>query len=84
MLKTKEASKLWRICASARVGRFDIYRTGESITAISVANRDIERPEVVAILKGQETLWPEGTCNSGMTMWMALRTWYPYASKKAA
>jgi hypothetical protein len=77
MIQPKEAQKLWSACISARVGRFKVHGTGKTIKAISVANRDSDRPEIVAILKDHETLWPPGACNCGMTMWIQLRTWYP-------
>ena len=71
-----EARKLWRICPSARVGNF-ICGGDQIVKAVSVANRDRERPEVMRILKNQRTLWPPNACNSFMTMWVARRTWYP-------
>ena len=78
MIQRKEARKLLHICASAREARFN---DGSGIIkAVSVANRDSQRPEVVGILKGHETLWPPGACNCGMTMWVQLRTWYPIAA----
>jgi hypothetical protein len=48
-----------------------------TIKAVSVADRDSQRPEIIKILQDQETLWPPGACNAGMTMWIQMRTWYP-------
>jgi hypothetical protein len=43
-----------------------------------ISNEQALRAKVVAILKGQEPLWPPGaTRTQGMPMWMAERTWYP-------
>jgi hypothetical protein len=70
-----KANRLLRRCASAREVRFNTGR--KIINAVSVADRDSKRPEVVAILKGCEPLWPPGACNMGMTMWVQYRTWYP-------
>jgi hypothetical protein len=50
------------------------------IKAVSVANRECERSEVIKILKDQKPLWLRGACNEGMVMWKSLRTWYPIAT----
>jgi hypothetical protein len=76
MLTKKEANKLLDTCKSAR----EIHIQSNGIKAVSVHNRDSKRPEVIAILKGHETLWPPGTCqNSFLPQWMCNRTWYPFA-----
>jgi len=76
MIQPSEALKLLDICATARECEFLDAR---GVTkAVSVARRDRDRQEVLAILKGQETLWPPGACNCGMTMWVQQRTWYPF------
>jgi hypothetical protein len=66
-----------RLCSSAREGSFEIE--GKVVNAISVGKRDSERPEIAAILKGRETLWPPGACvqDSFLPMWIQYRTWYP-------
>jgi hypothetical protein len=79
-LDPKEARRLLRICTSARECHFH-HVNGTLTKAVSVANRDSKRPEVVAILKGRTMLWPPGACNSGMVMWMGERTWYPIAAR---
>jgi hypothetical protein len=63
-----QAQQLWQICSSTRAVNF---QSGDKIIkAVSVANRDSKRPEVIEILKDQKTLWPPGACNSGMVMWI--------------
>jgi hypothetical protein len=75
-LTKKEANRLLRICGSAREHLFN--DGSKIIRAVSVADRDSQRPEVVKILQGQKTLWAPGACNAGMTMWIQMRTWYPF------
>ena len=70
-----QAQKLWEVCPSTRAVNFQIG--DQIIKALSVANRDCGRPEVIEILKGQKKMWPPGACNSGMVMWIARRRWYP-------
>jgi len=82
MIKREELKELYRVCSSTREVHVDLYAyrdaTVGNIDAVSVANRDSKRAKVVAILKGQEPLWPAGATGiQGMPMWMAERTWYP-------
>jgi hypothetical protein len=69
-----KANTLLHRRASAREVRLNSGR--KIIKAVSVADRDSKRPEVVAILKGHDPLWPPGACNMGMVTWVQCRTWY--------
>ena len=79
MIKREEVKELYRVCSSTREVHVDLYAyrdaTVGNIDAVSVANRDSKRAKVVAILKGQEPLWPAGATRM-QVMWMAERTWY--------
>src|SRR5262245_28830369 len=78
MIPKKDARKLLRTCASAREVHIR-QDDGKIIKAVSVANRDLNRAAVVAILKDQEPLWRHGAaCKEFMTMWVAERLWYPF------
>jgi hypothetical protein len=80
MITEESARRLLRDCASAREVSFD---DGDNIVrAVSVAGRDVVRhlPRAIA---DSTPLWPPGSCNCGMTMWVQLRTWYPFAVEKS-
>jgi hypothetical protein len=72
-----QAQNLWEICSSTRLMNFEILGTSRIVVAVSVANHDSERPEVIRILRDQNTMGPPGACNGGMVMWISRRTWYP-------
>ncbi len=72
MMSPAKVKKL-RQFASARIAGF---RSAHGIIdAVSVAEKDMSK--AADLLKGEKPLWPKGSCNEGMAMWIALRTWYP-------
>jgi hypothetical protein len=81
MISPAKVKKLRRF-PSARVAGF--VDSSYITDAVSVAKKDMARPEIAELLKGERPLWPAGSCNGGMTMWVAVRTWYPFKRRRKA